>query len=155
VDAAAVALDLGWLDERGRLTGGRAQIALDGVALVQSDIRELQLAKGAIRAGLDILVRESGAARPRLLLAGAFGNYIRAESARRIGLVPAWAGDVKAAGNTALRGTRMLLLSPSRRDAIVDGLLRLTRHVELAALAEFQEVFVGRMTFTPRAGTPL
>ncbi len=145
VDAAAVALDLGWIDERGRMTGGRTEIALDGVALVQSDIRELQLAKGAIRAGLDILVGESGAAHPRLLLAGAFGNYIRVESARRIGLVPAWATEVKPVGNTALRGTRMLLLEPSRRDEIVDAVLRLTRHVELAAMPEFQEVFVGRM----------
>ncbi|HEY1206150.1 MAG: ASKHA domain-containing protein [Bryobacteraceae bacterium] len=146
VDAAAAALDLGWIDERGRMTGGRAEIALDGVALVQSDIRELQLAKGAIRAGLDILVRQSGAGLPRLLLAGAFGNYIRTESARRIGLVPAGAVDVKPAGNTALRGTRMLLLSPSRRDGIVEGLLRRTRHIELAAMPEFQEVFVERMT---------
>ncbi len=144
VDAAAAALDLGWVNERGRLTGGRATIALDGVGLVQSDIRELQLAKGAIRAGLDILVGECGG-HPRLLLAGAFGNYIRTESARRIGLVPAGAADVKPAGNTALRGTRMLLLTPWRRDAIVDGLLRRTRHVELAAMPEFQEAFVERM----------
>ena len=146
VDAAAAALDLGWIDERGRLTGGRTEIALDGVALVQSDIRELQLAKGAIRAGLDILVGQSGAGHPRLLLAGAFGNYIRTGSARRIGLVPPGAGDVTPAGNTALRGTRMLLLSPSRREEIVEGLLLRTRHVELAAMPEFQEVFVERMT---------
>ncbi len=146
VDAAAAALDLGWVDGRGRLTGGRTEIALGGVGLVQSDIRELQLAKGAIRAGFDILVRECGASRPRLLLAGAFGNYVRTESARRIGLVPAEAADVKPAGNTALRGTRMLLLTPSRRDGIVDGLLRRTRHVELAAMPEFQEAFVERMT---------
>ena len=146
VDAAAAALDLGWVDERGRLTGGRPKIDLDGVVLVQADIRELQLAKGAIRAGFDILVGECGGSRPRLLLAGAFGNYIRTESARRIGLVPAEAADVKPAGNTALRGTRMLLLTPSRRDAIVEGLLRLTRHVELASMPDFQEAFVERMT---------
>ena len=145
VDAAAAALDLGWIDERGRLTGGRTTIPLDGVGLVQADIRELQLAKGAIRAGLDVLVGECGASRPRLLLAGAFGNYIRTESARRIGLVPPEAADVKPAGNTALRGTRMLLLTPSRRDRIVDELLRRTRHVELAAMPEFQEAFVDRM----------
>ena len=146
VDAAAAALDLGWVDERGRLTGGRSTIPLDGVGLVQSDIRELQLAKGAIRAGLDILAGECGGGHPRMLLAGAFGNYVRTESARRIGLVPAAAADVKPVGNTALRGTRMLLLTPSRRDATVDGLLRRTRHVELAARPDFQEAFVERMT---------
>jgi uncharacterized 2Fe-2S/4Fe-4S cluster protein (DUF4445 family) len=142
VDAVASALDLGWIDESGRLRRGRAAISLDGVALTQSDIRELQLAKGAIRAGLDIL---AGAAEPSLLLAGAFGNYVRTESARRIGLVPAEAADVRPAGNTALRGTRMLLLSPSRRDGIVAGVLGITRHVELAAMPEFQEAFVARM----------
>lgn len=146
VDAVAAALDLGWLDGSGRLAGGRTQIALDGLALLQSDIRELQLAKGAIRAGLDLLTPDGGATRPRLLLAGAFGNYVRIESARRIGLLPAWASQVTPAGNTALRGTRILLLSPSRRDAIVAGLLRLTRHIELAALPEFQDAFVARMT---------
>ncbi len=150
VDAAAAALELGWMDQRGRIASGRGQIGLDGVALVQSDIRELQLAKGAIHAGLDLLVRQGAAGHPRLLLAGAFGNYIRAESARRIGLLPEWAGDVKAAGNTALRGTRLLLLSPSRREGMIEGVLRRTRHVELAGLAEFQDIFVERMTLGAR-----
>jgi uncharacterized 2Fe-2S/4Fe-4S cluster protein (DUF4445 family) len=146
VDAAAAALDLGWIDPSGRLAG-RARIDLDGqTSLIQADVRELQLAKGAIRAGLDILLREAGAGHPRILLAGAFGNYIHVESARRIGLLPPWACDVKPAGNTALRGARMLLLAPSRRDRILERVLALTRHVELAALPEFQDVFVERMT---------
>jgi uncharacterized 2Fe-2S/4Fe-4S cluster protein (DUF4445 family) len=148
VDAVAAALDLGWINPRGRLVG-RAGLELDGsTTLIQADVRELQLAKGAIRAGLEILSGQAGACtgQPRFLLAGAFGNYIRVESARRIGLLPPWAQDVEPAGNTALRGARMLLLAPSRRGRILDGLLALTRHVELAALPEFQDVFVERMT---------
>jgi uncharacterized 2Fe-2S/4Fe-4S cluster protein (DUF4445 family) len=84
------------------------------------------------------------------LLAGAFGNYVRAASARRIGLLPPWVGHAEAAGNTALRGARMLLLAPSRRRAILDAALARTRHVELAALPEFEDAYVGHMRFPAR-----
>jgi uncharacterized 2Fe-2S/4Fe-4S cluster protein (DUF4445 family) len=144
VDAVAAALDLGLVQLSGRL---RSPIELkDGVAVTQADIRELQLAKGAIAGGLRLLLGEE---RPgQVCLAGAFGNYIRAESARRIGLLPGWAAAPVAAGNTALRGARMLLLAPSRRNAILEELLGKTRHVELASDAQFQEAYVEAMGFS-------
>ena len=143
VDAVAGALDLEWVSERGRFNNGRKAIPLEGrTELVQPDIRELQLAKGAIRAGLEML---ADGRRPTVFLAGAFGNYIRAESARRIGLLPAWAAEVIPAGNSALRGTRMLLLAPSRRSRVLEELLGRLHHVELAASPHFQEVFVEHM----------
>ncbi|WP_165233658.1 ASKHA domain-containing protein [Aquisphaera insulae] len=148
VDAAAAALDLGLIDPSGRIAGGTRTVPLCGtVALAQSDIRELQLAKGALAAGLDMLLEGRRPASGRLYLAGAFGNYVRADSARRIGLIPEWAERPTPAGNAALRGARMLLLAPSRRRQILDQVLAITEHVELAADPRFQDEFVDHMRF--------
>jgi len=148
VDAAAAALDLGWVEPSGRMTQGRKSIALAGtVALSQADIRELQLAKGAVAAGFDLLLDGRQLTPARVFLAGAFGNYVRGESARRIGLLPAWVEHPTSAGNTALRGARMLLLAVSRRDQIIETVLACTEHVELAANPRFQDAFVDCMRF--------
>jgi uncharacterized 2Fe-2S/4Fe-4S cluster protein (DUF4445 family) len=148
VDAAACALELGWIAPSGRLTGGRKAIVLGGpVALSQADVRELQLAKGAVAAGLDLLLAGRRVLPPRVFLAGAFGNYVRGRSARRIGLLPPWADEPTAAGNSALRGVRMLLLTPSRRAAILESVLARTDHVELAADPGFEDAFVDCMRF--------
>jgi len=146
VDAVTAALELGWVGASGRLTGGRTAIALEsGVALTQADVRELQLAKGAVAAGLRLLLGDRFLPTDRVFLAGAFGNYVRAESARRIGLLPAWATAPVAAGNTALRGARILLLAPSRRQAILEHALAQVRHVELASDPRFEDAFVEAM----------
>jgi len=142
VDTVAAALDLAWVQPGGRLENGRSDIELSAdLRLTQSDIRELQLAKGAVAAGLHLLLNDRPLRADRVFLAGAFGNYIRAESARRIGLLPAWVTAPIAAGNTALRGARMLLLAPSRRAAILERLASV-RHVELAGDVRFQDLFV-------------
>jgi uncharacterized 2Fe-2S/4Fe-4S cluster protein (DUF4445 family) len=143
VDAVAAALELGWIAPSGRLTNGRSDVELAaGVRLTQSDIRELQLAKGAVAAGLRLLSENRPIHGEQVFLAGAFGNYIRAESARRINLLPPWATAPVAAGNTALRGARMLLLAPSSRAAILGRCTATVRHVELASDALFQATFV-------------
>jgi uncharacterized 2Fe-2S/4Fe-4S cluster protein (DUF4445 family) len=80
-------------------------------------------------------------------LAGAFGNYVRAESARRIGLLPEWIDRPVPAGNAALRGARRLLLAGSRRGAILGSVLERLEHVELAALPTFQDAYVDAMAF--------
>ena len=127
---------------------GRKSIPLAGsVLLTQADIRELQLAKGAVAAGFDLLLDGRRLTPSRIFLAGAFGNYVRGESARRIGLLPAWADHPDAAGNTALRGARMLLLAVSHRDQILEHALSRTEHVELAANPSFQDAFVECMGF--------
>ena len=141
VDAAAAALELSLVMPNGRLAQGAKTLPLSGsVALAQSDIRELQLAKGAMAAGLKML----GGEVRHLSLAGAFGNYIRQASARAIGLLP---DDVvvEPVGNAALRGSRMLLLAPQRRGARLKGILALCSHVELAAEAEFQDIYAESM----------
>jgi uncharacterized 2Fe-2S/4Fe-4S cluster protein (DUF4445 family) len=149
VDAAAVALELGWIDPRGRVLRKGRRIPLAGpVTLSQADIRELQLAKAAIAAGLDLLLDGRRPAPGRIHLAGAFGNYVRAASARRLGLLPGWAQAPTAAGNTALRGARMLLLAGSRRRAILDAVLACAEHVELASDPQVETAYIEHMCFS-------
>lgn len=143
VDAAAKALDLGLLLPSGRLPRGPILLA-DDLPLTQSDIRQLQLAKGAMAAGLKMM---AGDAR-RLLLAGAFGNYVHLGSARRIGLLPEDA-EVEPIGNAALRGTRLLLLSPASREDRIARILAAAEHIELAADSRFQDLFAESMTLEP------
>jgi uncharacterized 2Fe-2S/4Fe-4S cluster protein (DUF4445 family) len=151
VDAAACALELGQILPSGRLAGGVKALRLtESVSLTQSDIRELQLAKGAMAAGLKLLAVTP----PRSIwLAGAFGSYIKEAVARAIGLLPQDV-TIQPVGNSALRGTRMLLLTPTHRDALLARLCALTRHVELAADPAFQDTFADSMAFTPVSFRP-
>jgi uncharacterized 2Fe-2S/4Fe-4S cluster protein (DUF4445 family) len=113
------------------------------VVLYQSDIRELQLAKGAIAAGFRLLLNRHGAQVPSLHaihLAGAFGNYVQIESALRIGLLEAPHALIRAAGNTALRGAKILLLAD-------EPPLPPIEHVSLAADPAFQDEFASCMSF--------
>lgn len=151
VDTVAALLELEWVAASGRMSGGRKAIPLSGpVQLTQADIRELQLAKGAVAAGLVLLLDGRRLTPSRVFLAGAFGNYVRGESARRIGLLPGWVDHPTSAGNSALRGARMLLLAVSRRERILDQTLGRTRHIELGANPRFQDAFVECMTFPAR-----
>lgn len=144
VDAVAVGLDEGAVLASGRLANGSKELPLAGeVRLFQSDVRELQLAKGAIAAGLELLEWKGEGT---LHLAGAFGNYISVESAHRIGLLP-HRERVVPAGNTSLRGTRMLLLVPSKREDLLERCRTLSRHVSLASGDRFEEVYANSMRF--------
>jgi uncharacterized 2Fe-2S/4Fe-4S cluster protein (DUF4445 family) len=152
VDAVACALDLGWVKPTGRFVD-RAVLKLRApVQLIQTDIRELQLAKGAIAAGLRILLRQWGAKPADLTciyLAGAFGNYINITSARRIGLIEAPVETIQPAGNTALLGAKLALFNLASDGADYADLLGKVRHVSLNEDAEFHEVFVECMSFPP------
>jgi uncharacterized 2Fe-2S/4Fe-4S cluster protein (DUF4445 family) len=151
VDAAAAALDLGIIEPGGRLAGRAREFPLaDGVTITQGDVRELQLAKAAIAAGLRILTAHWGASLEDLEtvhLAGAFGNYLNVASARRIGLVEVDPARVKPVGNTALRGAKMHLLTPSQRASRIDVLHARTQHLSLAADPRFEEIFVDSLQF--------
>lgn len=95
IDAASILLEAGILDESGRLTGGAAASGYrlsEKIAITQKDVRELQTAKAAVAAGVRTLLHEGGVGFGELdavYLAGGFGNYMDAESAVRIGLLPA------------------------------------------------------------------
>ncbi len=150
VDAAACALDLGLIAPNGRLNTPDRRLRLDGdVTLTQSDIRELQLAKGAMAAGLRMLTTDGV---DQLCLAGAFGNYIGESSARAIGLLPVGMA-VEPVGNTALRGARTLLLAPGTRQGRLREIIGVSRHIELAADPDFQYLYAEMMALAPISAT--
>jgi len=120
------------------------------ITLTHSDIRHLQLAKGSIRAAIATLMRVAGASEGDLsevLLAGAFGNYIRVESAIRIGLIPAVAREkVISIGNAAGAGSRLALLCEEEMNR-ARRLARTAQHVELAVSPDYQMELMDRMMF--------
>lgn len=150
VDAVAAGLDLNWIDASGRIHEGRDSLLLqEPVRLDQGDIRELQLAKGAIAAGLVILLKQCGHSPEqlrRLYLAGAFGNYISQPSATRIGLLPVQPEQISPIGNSALIGLKKLLLDPETQEE-VDRILREVRHLSLSTHPDFQDIYVENMRF--------
>jgi uncharacterized 2Fe-2S/4Fe-4S cluster protein (DUF4445 family) len=126
--------------------------SLDGrtIRLTQNDVRELQLAKGAISAGLRILLDIMGASYgdiDEICLAGALGNYIHPVSAMRIGLLPKVNLDIiNPLGNAASTGAKMVLLSKEYWDKASE-ITGFIEHVELSGLPDFFDHFVKEMDF--------
>ncbi|MBE3097545.1 MAG: DUF4445 domain-containing protein [Planctomycetes bacterium] len=120
------------------------------ILLTQRDVREVQLAKGAMAAGIRMLLEEFGAGVgdiQEVLLAGAFGNFIRPERALEIGLLPPVPPQrVTFVGNAAGAGARMLLLNRDLR-RVADDVARGVEHVELSQRPEFQSCFAEAMFF--------
>ena len=147
VDAVSAALDLRRIKPGGRLADGGAWLPLCGaVKLSQTDIRELQLAKGAIAAGIETLLgllHLSADDLADVYLAGAFGNYVNVTSARRIGLLPIREDLITLAGNTALRGAKIELFA--ERD--LTPLARRIEHIHVNEVEGFQDRYVEAMIF--------
>lgn len=149
VDAVACGLDLKAIRPSGRLASGEEWLLQSPVSITQTDIRQLQLAKGAIAAGIRILLAQMGATPAdltRLYLAGAFGNYINRASAQRIGLLPFPPDRVQASGNTALLGAKMALFAGDDL-AQYAAIRAMTRHVSLNEDPQFMDVYVEEMAF--------
>ncbi len=178
IDAVAVLLDLGIIDVTGRfnqpgtlrdmlppaiisriikhneqlsfILSGAANVSERIVVLTQKDIRQMQLAKAAIQAGIKILMRKLGikdADIEQIFLAGAFGNYIRPKSALQIGLLPAGNTQrIHFIGNAAASGAQMLLLSRQSRDHACE-LARKIEYVEIAHEPDFQDIYADCMRF--------
>jgi len=149
VDAAAALLETGLMDETGRLEQPEAELA-PGVALRQKDIRQLQLAKGAIAAAIGALCQSAGIGNKdikRFYLAGGFGTYMRADSAARIGLIPQELLDrTVALGNAALTGAAMLLLNSDLQEEST-RIARQAGVITLSGSALFSQLFAERMMF--------
>ena len=122
----------------------------EDIVLTQGDLRELQLAKGAIYAGLMILLKEANlkiSDLDQVLLAGAFGNYVRKESALTIGLLPAIPPEkIVAVGNAAGDGSRMALASQTMRRRALE-LPAKVEHLELSTRSDFQDIFIDALSF--------
>ena len=115
----------------------------DRVRITRKDIRELQLAKGAVCAGLKTICASRGLSPSqidRIYLAGAFGNYLDVDSACRIGLLPkASKGKVRALGNAAGRGACLAALGEASF-AEFERFARATEHINLASSTFLQSL---------------
>ncbi|MBZ2174798.1 ASKHA domain-containing protein [Schnuerera sp. xch1] len=149
IDAVAVMLQCGLLEPSGYLKHSPYYIS-DKVYLSQKDIRELQLAKSAIAAGIDILCKKSGADYKdidKVLIAGAFGNYMSSESACDIGLIPlVLRKKITVVGNAAGEGAKLSILNKEEFNRAAK-IAKKVKFMELALAAEFQDVFVEHMEF--------
>ncbi|HWI60663.1 MAG TPA: ASKHA domain-containing protein [Symbiobacteriaceae bacterium] len=156
LDAVAALLAAGQLDPTGRLATGPAVALAAGVSLTQKDVRALQLAKGAIRSGIDLLLTVAGIGPgdlDEILLAGAFGNYLRRESAVAIGLLPPVDVErIRPVGNAAAAGAKLAMLSRGAR-ARAEALARDARHIDLATHPAFEEIFLAALNFPKGGGT--
>jgi uncharacterized 2Fe-2S/4Fe-4S cluster protein (DUF4445 family) len=123
------------------------------IVLTQDDVRQLQLAKGAIASGIAMMQHVAGVAADRigeLMLAGGFGNYLSIASAVRIGLIPDLGPDrIRYVGNAAALGAQLCVLSEPER-ARAEALARRIEHVSLAAHPDFEQMFVDCMNFPRR-----
>ncbi len=121
-----------------------------GVRLYQKDISELQLAKGAIRAGIEVLMEKAGVTVDDIngvLLAGAFGANLSVESIIGIGMLPNIKPELVAAvGNAAGMGALLALTSREMRERAGE-LAGMSQHIELSASKEFHDKFVKSLTF--------
>ena len=137
-----------------KLLGDRQQP--DTIVITQQDIRAVQLAKAAIHAGSEVLLRRFGVASPdRVVLAGSFGTVIDRESALAIGMFPTCPPErIVAVGNAAGEGARLALLSRAKRREAED-IARRVEYVELTADPGFEEAFVRATQFPSPPGLSL
>ena len=162
IDLVAGLLDAGMLDENGALSSGQEKqgvfmlVPLEqagnerGVYLTQKDIGEVQLAKAAIAAGIQMLMKRLGITEEEICsvyIAGAFGNYMDPVSAGKIGLLPAaLVKKVKPVGNAAGEGAKIALVN-EREMLEMDELVGKIDFVELAASGDFQDYFIDELGF--------
>lgn len=149
IDAIAAFLRRGDIEETGATEEERLALR-DGVALMPKDIRAVQLAKAAIAAGMETLMRSAQTAPEEigtLYIAGGFGSHLNVDSAATIGLIPdALAGSVRILGNAALAGAARLLLDT---DAIarIRAICARATFVNLGGDPLFNELYVDHMFF--------
>ena len=173
LDAIAQMLEAGLLNRRGalqaahpsvqRLAAGGADLQFvlaaagqtghgQAIVLTRQDVTQIQLAKAAIRTGIEVLLAAAGVkaeALQSVVVAGAFGTYINLASALHIGMFPAIPLErFQQVGNAAGAGIRQMLISQQQRRQ-AEALARQVKYVELASQASFQGEFVKALMFDP------
>ena len=135
------------------MDGKRMAVLAPGVYFNQHDVRAVQLAKAAIRTGIELLLRDRELREDDIelvVIAGAFGSYIDVSSAIAIGLLPVLPLDrFKQVGNAAGVGVRQILASRQTR-ARARELAQRCRYVELSTRDDFQKTFLHNIGFKPR-----
>ncbi len=156
------------LDARGAMRGDHSRLTGSGhgatflltpaadsgtgrdVQVTRQDINEIQLAKGAIRAGVEVLLARAGISATDIqsfIVAGAFGTYLDLESAVTIGMFPRLPAERYAqVGNAAGSGARQLLVSRRQRQ-LADEISRRVEYVELANDPNFMKIYVNALAF--------
>ncbi|MCX6225720.1 MAG: ASKHA domain-containing protein [Bacteroidia bacterium] len=150
VDAVALLLDAGKIDVMGYMEGKEELIEGFSISLNPQDIREVQLAKGAIAAGIKVMMHEAGITADdirQVFMAGGFGYALHDWSAGRIGLIPEGLENRQIrAGNTSGLGARLWLHSEIFRNYTRDLAGRI-QYVELSEHQAFNDLFMWEMTF--------
>lgn len=152
IGAVRALLACGALDMTGAVNGEEdvLRIGDSGVMLTGRDIREVQLAKAAIAAGVDTLLDSAGLAPEDVggvLLAGGFGSAIDPADAMGIGLIPAaFGGRVRAVGNVALSGAAAMMMSRQARQA-AEALALRAQEAPLSTSAVFMDRYMEQMMF--------
>jgi len=151
IDAIAVGLNMGLLNKRGRIGNEEHIFRLaENIYLTQDDIRQVQLAKGAIYAGIFLMAKQLGITISdieKVQLAGAFGSFLNPQSACRIGLLPEeLQSKIEAVGNAAGSGAKMLACD-KKLLALTQKLAEKIEFLELASLPEFSRTFAKAMNF--------
>lgn len=174
LDAIAAMLKAGILDPRGNLQANHRLVrTVDDkraillapaeksghgrdIYVTRHDVNEIQLAKGAIRAGIRVLLQQAGLAEGKdggeskldqVIVAGAFGTYLDVASAVAVGMFPNLPLDrFKQVGNAAGAGARQMLLSVDRRKT-ADDLARRIDYVELTTHPHFTDEYIKAIMF--------
>lgn len=166
LDVVAEMHQAGIIDERGVIQTGDGRVVINrngkafllvpedtekGVAAIQvtrKDINEIQLAKAAIRAGIEILLKEAGIPADgiqRFIVAGAFGSYLHLPSAIAIGMFPNIPIErFSQVGNAAGAGARMMLDSKDARQS-AERLYREIKYIELTTRKDFPDIYMAAM----------
>ncbi len=162
IDLVAEMYKAGLIDDMGHMESGQENTKVfvlvppeeagndRGVFLTQKDVREVQLAKAAIAAGIQLLMQEIGIEEDditKVYIAGAFGNYMNPDSACAIGMMPLSLRDrIEPVGNAAGEGAKIALLN-KYQFKLADKLVKEIHFVELANSPDFQDIFVDELAF--------
>jgi len=153
VDIAAELVRHGLVDETGRLEDPYFDDGVEigpGVVFTQRDMREIQLAKSAVRSGIEILLDMAGCGYNdigKVFLAGGFGHRMSMESAVALGLIPVELADkIVTVGNTSLGGAAHVLLSTGA-EADIEALAGRGNEINLSTHPRFNDLFMEYMMF--------